>query len=665
MPFQNHARVKDSPLCLSKSAQKPALQSPTIAGSSRRKKRQRTPKIRLRHENSQVQFEPIISSPSNPFEQQSQVLTERQKEMVERHRLGASMFAHMGSSSISRQDSGPSRQHNEDLSSDVMSADGLPNEGSPLPMKALASMPAMDVYLGSSPTPSSRSRGHEAKTLTPKTNRKAQLAADLSDIGSSPPRLEKEVPSTLEPPAENDTAREVESVDLDPREVQEADNSSFNEGTTIDEDMILTVERKAQLEEKESSDDDLTELDSADMPSSTMELELNAQLDAEMNAHVETSQEKDTRVEPEVPEESNNVYVDAPSQRPVDAMEGSEVGETQLDGPPEPVFDATRSAGTSRVRDSFSTPTITEKKKTTPDSQTSNLRRSSRHSAASASGTSTGSRKRKQSSQNAPSPKKPKITDTTAEEPTPEPRKAPMNERERIRDSVVNSPADKPSPRRRGRPSKASVAESPVIPETSRKRSVRRSASLLSQGQLQSDDVLVEDTPAPKRARRSASKDVSEAKGVPLADSRASQVKRLSHVQVSPKPLPASRESSAGAAEQVVDLGEPAIDTVQGSALGEQNAKGTPQQQGNTAEPIEREQTPSQPATAAVATPNRSFADRVFLTPRSILAQLGRLKDELKKIVLGPAEEREFADVGFEINREIFAAGARGRHETQ
>ena len=65
-------------------------------------------------------------------------------------------------------------------------------------------------------------------------------------------------------------------------------------------------------------------------------------------------------------------------------------------------------------------------------------------------------------------------------------------------------------------------------------------------------------------------------------------------------------------------------------------------------------------------TPTRSFAERVILTPRSIINQLKSLKEYLFRspsLVLGREEEREIDDALFDIRRQVHAAGLRGEGE--
>ncbi|KAF2657894.1 hypothetical protein K491DRAFT_714024 [Lophiostoma macrostomum CBS 122681] len=669
VPSTLTVRAKESPFKISKPPLKQTSRSPAIPGSSRRKPPQRTPKIRLRHENSQYQFEPILSSPTNPFEQESQVLTERQKEMIERHRLGTNMFSHMNSSSVSRQGGNSSRQNNEDIPSDGMSIDGLPNDTSPLPLKALAAMTPMDVYLGSSPTPSSRHRKHgilddEASMLTPDVDRPSKFPQNTNELGSSPPRVEKPVLSISDLASENDTTHKIVGDSFEHRHPQAADAASVDEGTTVDEEMLPVANLQPEAKNPESSDDEqLTELDSADMPSSTMELELNAQLNAEMNADAQPLAEARIEVPAEVPEESNNVYVDASSQRPFDVTaDDSEVGETQTAQSQRTAaaHGSVRSESTSRVGNSFSSPIGTRQAASSPVSQSLNLRRSSRHSVVSSPGTFASTRKRKQLVYDVPSPNKKskEVEIKTEQSPVKPTEKNPVDEEDMFDCIAVASPILK---RKRGRPRSLTPADdSLVVPETSRKRSIHRSASLLSQVQSQSDDVLVEDTPAPKRARREASKDVSEAQDTTLSDTQSSHVKRLSHVRVSPKAAPSMRKSSTVPEDQVVGLGEAAIQPVCGSSLGEQNANVALQLRGDTTGAVMTEQTQTESVPAALST-SRSF--REILTPKSLLAKLREFASELQHMVLGPGEEREIYDATFELSREAHAAARRGQQE--
>lgn len=97
------ARIEPTPRSRS-STRRPATSNTSkaaqVAQSSplaRIKSKGRTPKPKLRHEDSQVQFAAIDSSPA-PIEYESQLLTERQKETRERQRDTAALFPEMRSS---------------------------------------------------------------------------------------------------------------------------------------------------------------------------------------------------------------------------------------------------------------------------------------------------------------------------------------------------------------------------------------------------------------------------------------------------------------------------------------------------------------------------------------------------------------------------------------
>ena len=73
--------------------------SSTPKPAERRKDAKATPTRRLRHDDSQIQFAAIESSPLGSDGLDSQLLTDRQKEVTERQRLeAAAMFPHLGSS---------------------------------------------------------------------------------------------------------------------------------------------------------------------------------------------------------------------------------------------------------------------------------------------------------------------------------------------------------------------------------------------------------------------------------------------------------------------------------------------------------------------------------------------------------------------------------------
>ncbi|KAF2853284.1 hypothetical protein T440DRAFT_445226 [Plenodomus tracheiphilus IPT5] len=624
-------RAKGSSFKVSKSARKSVSRSPAVPtpGGNRRVPTRNTPNVRLVHNDSQIQFEPIVSSPSNPFDQQSQVLTERQKEMVDRQKLTTGLFANMGATSpLPDEILSPMELHSDAPTAD----DYVTHPSRTTPLKAMAAMGPMDMFLGSSPTPHARkTNAHIESDGTSMATPTAVRAVDFApndNLGSSPPRFDK-VPSSVVDEQTEPDVRVGSSFDCrQPESLQ-----SFDEGTTIDEEALLAAEREAaQLSDVDYPDDTIM----SELPSSTIDLQLTAQIDAELQVQEPNHNETD-----ELAAESVSNFVDAASHQPSDEVDDSEGNDTEV-----------ATSSTSRVNDSFNkSPT-----KSTPKSE--KLRRSSRHSVPSSPAHSAKGKKRSRTAG-----KKGK-KEVLKEDPVSQPGSTQMDDDEddTILDNIVvaspKKPMTAPPPKKseKGRKRKSmGGSESPariVVPETSRKTGmIRRSQSLLSQVE-NSQDFLVEDTPAPKRARGSQSQDVSEAKRTPSpiknkTDAHSSQSKRLSHVQVTPK-----RSSELGSSVRGTPLTTVAAGPPDAEVSTVPDAPPEPVQEASP------ERT-SQPAT----TPSRSFTERVILTPRSIINQLKSLKDYLlgtPQLVLGRDEEREIDDTLFDIRRQVFQAGLRG-----
>jgi hypothetical protein len=641
-PAFKSPRVRESPFKITKSARKSSARSPAVSTpGSRRTSSRRTPKVRLRHDNSQIQFEPIVSSPSNPFNQESQVLTERQKEMIERQRLSGGLFANMGAPSP-QPEAAPSPM---EIHSDAMTADDLPMSNSrTTPLKALAAMGPMDVFLGSSPTPHARRStrqivSDDTSLATPTVVRMVKLAND--DLGSSPPRFEKDSVANARQP-DSDV---LVGSSFEYRQPETPYDGSFDEGTTIDEDALLDAVAAHADNDDRSELEPSSDVAMSDIPSSTIDLQLTAQLDADIQAQTAAT----TEGTDQPAGESNNEFVDAPSHPQPSVVEDDQAGsDTEVDEsepPPSMVKKSSRqveadTSSTSRVGDSFSSKLRSNKG--TPQSQS--VRRSFRHSGTPSPLLSLGTKKRKSTPAKAEAYAKKNTMDEQAE-PTPtKPSTQEQPDSDGMLDNIVVdiSPTKRPaSSKKRKSTSDAQI----VVPETYRQRGpVRRSQSLLSQVE-NSQDVLVEDTPAPKRARQNASQDVSEAKN------SQSTTKRLSHVQVTPK---RSSESGRGS-------------SLAGSTPVQPTASTPAQPVASTPAPAQRSTSQSQSQQAAgTATPSRSFTERVILTPRSIINQLKSLKDYLfsaPQLVLGREEEREIDDALFDIRRSVYAAGLRGEGE--
>jgi hypothetical protein len=136
-----------------------------------------TPKARLRHDDSQIMFAPIDSSPL-PAADDSQLITDHQKEVRARQTEGAQMFPDISSTPV-RKSSPRSRRKTPgplDFSHLAPPAAEDAIAGTPQDMELNSEMSG---YMGSSPTPRSAAKSHEGY---------AQPAEDVEDLSSSPPR---------------------------------------------------------------------------------------------------------------------------------------------------------------------------------------------------------------------------------------------------------------------------------------------------------------------------------------------------------------------------------------------------------------------------------------------------------------------------------------------
>ena len=126
---------------------------------SRRSIGRTTPKARLRHDDSQIQFAAIDSSPLNPGVAESQNLTDRQKEVKERQGVEAAMFPEIRSSPKSA-----SKHPETSLPKLVLKANqvsALRNTADELISPVYPPDETMSGFLGSSPTPASTKKRSE------------------------------------------------------------------------------------------------------------------------------------------------------------------------------------------------------------------------------------------------------------------------------------------------------------------------------------------------------------------------------------------------------------------------------------------------------------------------------------------------------------------------
>jgi len=576
--------------------------------------------------------------------------------------MGPNLFADIGSaSSLTRPEATEPAHSPLEIHSDAMDADDLPMQNARTPLRSLPSLGPMDVFVGSSPTPQARTRTQEVPSdqtsvATPTAVRTVRLGDD-AELDSSPPHFEKDVEVNAKGLYSNEPSEDLVSDSFASHQPRRSLSFSFDDGTTFDDAMLPQADSTI---EDAVEDVCAAEIDASDMPSSTIDLQLIAQIDADMQSQMDAGFNKQSG-DPLQKPKTNSVAADlakiAIDEAGLDTPnEDAQVEDTQLEMSTqvdEPTPDAGTSS-TSRIGDSFSSQAAELE-----SPQVRSLRSSQRMSATSSPSQPTSATKRKSSGRGRGRPKRNKTEEAEVEEAeaSPTPSKIVPDSDGMLDNIVVASPRTKPTARRAGKVSLAPRESEVVVPETSRKRALRRSASLLSQVETQSDHAVIEDTPAPKRARLSGSQDVSGAK----ASSQGLQAvvsARLSHVRVTPRrsDIGSTTRGSLAAVDGVTTQAttKPVEEKLTAGEQVAEVALQLPNDLGAAGVP--------QQSQASVSTPSRSFAERVILTPRSIINQLRNLKDALfrsSQLVLGRQEERDIDDALFELRREVHEAGRR------
>jgi hypothetical protein len=619
--------------------------------------------------------------------------------MIERQRINANIFSDLRSTP--RRDSIASIPPQSYL--DVAGTDNLPLLDTRTPIKSRASLGPMDVHVGSSPTPHARRSQRlirdDSGIAAPNAVSTVRLENEDEELGSSPPRFELGAVLSGRAIADNDTTNDIVNDSFDYGQPNGSHSISFDDGTTLDEDLLPDHELPEHRDDDEGSEDELpTDITTDNLPSSTVELQLTAQLDAELNMQddISANEPKDTY------HESNDVYVDAtshplqPSTTVANDGNDTEVEETQMElsVAASKKKSKARSSSTSRIEDSFSSQVSVDE---IHDSQVQTVRRSSRVASSSPHSRASAKKRRQLAMDVARESKK---TKKELSNP-PSPFKAVENEGAEDTSVIEPPQTQRISPfkagyKRKSRGSPQSTSDNVIAPNMNYKPSMLRTTSQLSQVENISEDVLVEDTPAPKRARGRMSKDVSEAK-TPTGGP-GSHIKRLSHVQITPKSSSSLTElASSSAARRITTMNEEAasinveeISSQEGEPMHEEtvvdrvtldlgavpDAIITVEQknagaevawrlQCDTAVSLAASQDQSQPESAAAITPRRPAPTRNILTPRGLIDRLKEVKDYFfggrKELVLDTSEEKELDDVLFDLRINIHEAGSRGR----
>ncbi|KAK0882873.1 hypothetical protein LTR87_003314 [Friedmanniomyces endolithicus] len=651
LPRSVHIALKGSPRAA-------RLRSDSSTKVSRSK--QPTPKSRLRHDDSQIDFAPVESSPALPTAESQ--LTEHQREVKARQHDNAQIFPDLSSSPVVRS-SAPFADITKRL--DFAARPDAEHNGTPKKLHGANVLMSDDVT--SSPTPSS--------------NKEVGLA-------------------------QRDVAEDEVEVEEDELPVVE------------DEMAVEEDERIVEKAERLVDEDEMTEDENAQDPSSSPppqpeeplpvtstldgvlgdQTDLAAESEQPSNDVPEASQTKVHDDEPDSVHVQGNVDSDLPSDTPLpneqlqheveQAAKESKLGDTtegttffvphasESDSPREPdtrddtPAERSQEANsvlpeTTRIEESFvhlPAPSIQDVEEREPDSQ------QSQHSTRKRKCSSDGVRATKKRKQHFPlkaitgffssfvggSQQQDEDDDDMEDEivvmhsvPSSAQKQSPRRmtspvvvvplppaEHAVFASSEMDPQASGSQPRSQGRRGKAKKPDVPAsVPSpigSGGSQKLKRKASQLDDSTAVDDSVasVVEDTPAPAKTRKQRHGPDSHLVRAARLSQEATELGRSTRrsTALSQRPDPEEQEEDEAADRESA---------------------------------VDEEQSPP-PAKLALEAVLPS-SERVPASPRTIL---GRLKDvlaDLPRMILAPQDEREMDDVLFEIRREVFEAGRRGR----
>jgi hypothetical protein len=201
---------------------------------NKRKSRKRDSTPRLRHDDSQIQFEPIVSSPGLDTVLDSQLLTDRQKEVKERQEAEAAMFPDLRSSPRSKDKMQKNTASDAELPFHRSSSSTKLRQTTSPSVERQATPTIVpggdeDNFVASSPTPTRSLHEHLDISAPPSSPPEAVFkerlvefteSCDDSNIPSSPPEQVQEV--------ENDTTTSIDpSAQIDPYAIENNPLSTF------------------------------------------------------------------------------------------------------------------------------------------------------------------------------------------------------------------------------------------------------------------------------------------------------------------------------------------------------------------------------------------------------------------------------------------------------
>lgn len=685
------------------SAARSALVKSTSASSpvqgSRRTPLHPTPKTRLRHDDSQIQFAPIESSPLEETTVTSQILTDHQKEVKARQRNEAAhMFPDLSSSpdwksTAKARDALPRL----DFSSDHARGMEAQEDGYATPT-LLDTHDNTNGFMGSSPTPRAHEKhGEEALEKNSGQDDRENLVADAAapDPPSSPPQMAEQ----QEQMDQGDEAA--------PFYLAGPDDTTVDVTTAADPSATIVVSAQVEavhetVADEEASDANAPENDMSDsrMPAAQLQQEEEAADGQDNRVEAVTSEvtadepwkEADLAVVPSSEVLQSDAYVDAPTEPQHEefvaaATDSSPIhlGESQETAEPSQSqsFEQSTTTGaddTSRVENSFIEPAAGDADDASVSAKSSQQspRASRKRKRPSEIGYTTKKQKQQspfkrlfsrfigQKDQPAEDDDEDIEDNITVASKSPQAAASSVAREDMeqamssaakaldvppetavLKTEAVDMAVDQtrlPPKRGRGRPRKPETpADSPSQPAAPERMLKRRASAISNQSINDNQDAdvgdettIVTETPAPAKAKRQC-----RSKAEMLTERSQLSTDELTAADV-------PRTSRRSAAAVLVPATRSSALRIRASASQDKNAAAI---QASPEKQLADEQ-------AAASRQNRRIAK-----PKGILDRLRGVYAELKTTLLGSQEEREFDDLLFAIRREVHEAGRRGREE--
>ena len=583
-----------------------------------------TPKPRLRHDDSQIQFAPIHSSPL-PVADESQLMTEHQKEVKSRQHENAQLFPDFSSSPLAQSTALP-RTVSKRLDFTSGQQQGkVSDEQKNTPRAQPNDTGLMSDDLPSSPTPSSTKDVNQEPIED--INDEEDDDDDVEDLPSSPPGNGK-----VKVIKQADQAGQVDNVHVT--------------------DFVVAPQPTASTE---STDRDVVPGESGDETTEVLQagyLASDLPSDTELPT-IQLHQEEEAASAPQ------NTQSPAGQVRTSADTETEQRQDLDRSSPSLRAHDEV-----TRINDSFAQPNQEAQTQSVAGSQ------------ASASHSKSRKRKRSEATVSPPSKRKQQSPfKRFTEYLWGQSQQHEVEDDDDIGEEIVVASSQRlPSPASRVPRSNAldssSAAGGPKLQDEGTQmskqgsqRTERRSSKKRGQNRSKkSQPAGSSHEPAvPNTLKRKAST---------LSDARSSSEQAASGiVKATPAPKKANRNHRTGAADHAIvratngskDGGRVKRRTATAVLIGSDEALNFGADQDETAMNED-----AQGGEADVESPDQArtaVQTRPIATPRSILARLRDALADFGGLILGSQEERQFDDVLFELRREVHDAGRRGREQ--